>query len=151
MTKNIKLKAVQYKILHNAYPTMNHLFHYRIKNSPNCQMCHCVETIEHALWTCPVAIDTINKVQNILRRHANINLTISKEEFLFGTADNMAISTIFTLLKRKIILQREDKRILTDNEIIQCIREEISVEKFIAVKNKSIDSFHKKWSSIAEI
>ena len=36
MTKNVPLRNVQYKILHNAYPTMKHLFHWRIKNSPNC-------------------------------------------------------------------------------------------------------------------
>ncbi len=71
MTKNVPLRGVQFKILHNAYPTMKHLFHWRIKASPNCTSCNVPENTIHAIWDCNIARQTIGNLQSILNTVLN--------------------------------------------------------------------------------
>ncbi len=40
-----------------------------------------------------------------------------------------ALDTVILLIKRKIILQREDKKVITVDEIISTIKEQIEIEK----------------------
>ena len=151
MTKNVPLRGVQYKILHNAYPTMKHLFHWRIKASPNCTQCNIPETTIHAIWDCTIARQTIENLQRVL----NINLTnrrsvqITKEIFLYGIRSNPAISMIFTLIKRSLILQREGKIIITEENINKIILQEFNVEKYIATKQNTMQRFNARWKDFS--
>ena len=132
MTSNVALRNVQYKILHNTYPTMKHLFLWRIKESPNCTACQTPETTIHAVWDCNIAQTAINNLLPIYRTaKRNQNLIISKEDFVYGLRNDGATSTIFTLLKKKLILQRERKQVVTPEEIILMIKEEMAIEKYI--------------------
>jgi hypothetical protein len=140
MTNNTKLRVVQYKILHDAYPTMKHLYTWRIKDNPNCTYCNTPETTEHAIWTCPVAQSGVRTLKNIL----NIN-EISKVDFIAGTVNNHALNTIFTLVKRKLILQRENKQFLTRSEIIEIVSQEMLIEKYVAKKNNKESKFTRRW------
>ena len=65
MTQDIKLRNVQFKILHNIYPTMKHLHTWKIKESPNCTNCQCPETIEHAIWECNIASETVHNLSSV--------------------------------------------------------------------------------------
>jgi hypothetical protein len=147
MTKNVPLRGVQYKILHNAYPTMKHLFHWRIKASPNCTSCNIPETTIHAIWECNTARQTIENLQRILNA-IMINRShclITKEKFLYGVKSKPALSMIFTLIKRNLILQREDKIIITEEIINKIISQEYKVEKYIATKQDSMHKFNARW------
>jgi hypothetical protein len=101
MSKNIPLRNVQYKILHNAYPTMKHLFHWRIKNSPNCTSCNMPETTMHALWECNIANQTIQNLQSTLSNIStgNRHVQISKEKFVYGIKSQPVTNMIFALIK----------------------------------------------------
>jgi hypothetical protein len=147
MTKNVPLRGVQYKILHNAYPTMKHLFHWRIKASPNCTSCNVPENTIHAIWDCNIARQTIGNLQSILNTVLNNrrNLQITKETFLYGLKSNPAISMIFTLIKRSLILQREEKNTITEESINKIILQEYNVEKYIATKQDSLHKFNARW------
>jgi len=147
MTKNVPLRNVQYKILHNAYPTMKHLFHRRIKATPNCAFCNIPETTIHAIWECNIARQTIQNLQMALNtistNHRQIQIT--KEKFLYGIKSQPAISMIFTLFKRGLILQREEKNIITEETIKEIITKEYNIEKYIATKQDSLNKFNDRW------
>jgi hypothetical protein len=147
MTKNVPLRNVQYKILHNAYPTMKHLFHWRIKATPNCAFCNIPETTIHAIWECNIARQTIQNLQRALNT-VSINHRqheITKERFLYGIKLQPAISMIFTLFKRSLILQREEKNIRTEETNKEIIMKEYNVEKYIATKQDSLNKFNARW------
>ncbi len=147
MTKNVPLRNVQYKILHNAYPTMKHLFHWRIKNSPNCTTCNTPETTIHAIWECNIASQTIQNLQTTL----NTILTnrrdtqITKENFFYGYKNQPVMNMIFAALKRSLILQREDKNVITVDRIEDIITKEYNVEKYIATKQDLVNKFNARW------
>jgi hypothetical protein len=151
MTKNVPLRGVQYKILHNAYPTMKHLFLWRIKASPNCTQCNIPETTIHAIWDCNIARQTIENLQRVL----NANLTnrrsiqITKEGFLYGIRSHPAISMIFTLIKRSLILQREEKNTITEENINKIILQEFNVEKYIATRQDTMHRFNARWKDFS--
>jgi len=46
--KDVKIRNLQYKMLHNIYPTMMHLKRWKIKDSENCKRCNIKETLKHA-------------------------------------------------------------------------------------------------------
>jgi exonuclease III/flavodoxin len=144
-TKNVKIRNVQYKILHNAYPTMSHLYNWRIKNTPNCATCNVVENIEHAIWTCPIAQQATFSLSEIVNEITGKFETITKEDFLFGRPKMNAMNVIFTILKRTLILQRENKRYLTNDEIKNLIKNEMQIEKYISKKNGKENEFIKRW------
>jgi len=149
MTKNVPLRNVQYKILHNAYPTMKHLFHWRIKASPNCTFCNIPESTIHAIWECNIAKQTIENLQRVLNTTLinSSQCQITKERFLYGIKSQPAISMIFTLIKRSLILQREDEIIITEETINKIILQEVNVEKYIATKQDSMHKFNARWKN----
>ncbi len=151
MTSNKSLKSVQYKILHNAYPTMRHLFFWRIKPNPNCAHCNVPETTEHAIWHCYIAQEAITTLRDLLSRSQYVLQTISKEDFLYGIPNAHALNVIFTLIKRALILQRENKILLTEVFIKQLIKNEFNVEKYIATKNGKIRNFNRKWGYLSRV
>jgi hypothetical protein len=54
---------------------------------------------------------------------------------------------IFTLIKRSLILQREDKNIITEETINRIISQEYKVEKYIATKKDSMHKFNARWKN----
>ena len=70
---------------------------------------------------------------------------ITKERFLYGIKLQPAISMIFTLFKRSLILQREEKNIITEETIKDIIMNEYNVEKYIATKHDSLNKFNARW------
>jgi hypothetical protein len=145
-TCNVKIKNVQYKILHNAYPTMSHLYNWRIKTSPNCTLCQVQESIEHAIWTCPVAQHAVNTLIDLIHNLTHRRINISKNEFIFGIPNMHSLNVIFVLLKRTLILQREDKHFLNIDNIKKLITDEMRVEKFISLRKNNMNLFYKNWS-----
>ena len=145
MTNNVKLRNVQFKILHNAYPTLKHLYHWRIKQSPDCALCGIPETTVHAIWECAAAQATIANLRTI-KEELNINSNITKETFIYGDKSPV-LNTIYTLIKRKLILQREDKAIITTEQIKKLITDEINVEKYNSFKANRQEEFNKRWLS----
>ena len=145
MTQDIKLRNVQFKILHNIYPTMKHLHTWKIKESPNCTNCQCPETIEHAIWDCNIARETIHNLSSVYTQINNKTLVIDKQAVIYGTVNKYALNTILTLIKRTLILQREDKQVLSCEDIKRIIKQQQELENYIAKKNNKLPIHMKKW------
>ena len=65
-TKDIKVRNIQYKLLHNIYPTMSHLYKWKIKTTKLCSLCNTEETIKHAIYECPIAVSSLQIFESIL-------------------------------------------------------------------------------------
>lgn len=155
ITKEESLKNVQYKMLHNIYPTAVHLHKWKLSNSPNCSSCNSPETLIHAIFTCDIAKQTIINFKNVIYVHCGIRLDIGESDMLTGirtsSTINNALNCILIIIKRRLVLQRQDKSILSETEIEKLIKMQINKEKYIAVKNNQIISHQKRWGTMINI
>jgi len=131
--KDVKLRNVQYKILHNIYPTMQHLYKWGIKQTQNCSTCEETETLEHAIFMCPVAKDAIKKLEDFMSSRLNSTVNLSFNDVLLGTMANRTghtdlnveqkavIDIGLVLLKQALILQRENKMIIEYRQLCNII------------------------------
>ncbi len=144
-TKEVKLKNVQFKILHNIYPTQKHLFKWKLSDSPYCHHCkNEVETINHAIYQCPIARKTIQNLEKIIQEELGLNINLSNTDVLFGIGKNTLynidykkrsyLNTLLIIIKRKLILQRVKKEILSVSEIKNIAEYQSRLEKYITNK-----------------
>jgi hypothetical protein len=95
--KDVKLRNVQYKILHNIYPTMKHLNRWKIKESDKCAYCDVTETLSHAIYFCPVAKKAIECLEVYLLSNCGYNVRFSYENLLLGVMN----TNVNVLLNKK--------------------------------------------------
>ncbi len=127
---------------------MYHLHKWGIKDNPNCTLCNVNETISHAIWECPAAATSLTNLKLILLENGSEIGEINKEQMIFGKARNHDLNTILTLIKQRLILQRENKLALSYDQIKTLIINEITIEKYIIIKNKgSLDKLKKRWKN----
>ncbi len=65
--KDVKIRNLQFKMLHNIYPTMAHLKKWKIKDSENCDRCQIKETLSHAVFNCPIAQTATKHLENEIK------------------------------------------------------------------------------------
>jgi hypothetical protein len=139
--KDIKLRNIQYKIMHNIYPTLKHLFKWKLHPSGMCAHCGSFETLKHAIFECPIALDAIKKLEYLINKRYNVPLNFTYENILLGTCSTItnyyldtmhrkAIDTLLILLKQKLILQREHKTKLETKDIENMIMSRINIELY---------------------
>ncbi len=77
MSRDLRVRLIQFKILHQFYWTLSRLFRLGLKDSATCWKC-CINkgTVVHMLWSCP----KIN--QYWMKIHCNI-VNIIKRQFVF--------------------------------------------------------------------
>ena len=148
-TKEVKIQNIQFKILHNIYPTLKHLHKWNIKESPNCTHCQVPETTIHAIAECPIAKDTFENFQVTYQRLTGIILNITNEESLLGVKktipNSSSINTILTLMKQRLILQRENKHIITQQNLEVMILNQFNMEKYVAKKQNRGTHLKRRW------
>ncbi len=150
LTKEVKLQDLQYKILHNIYPTMRHLFKWKIKETDICPICNEVDNLRHTIYDCTFAKQSLNNLYSVLRTHFNISINLSYEDLIFGLSNNInnntefniALDVIMLLIKREIILQRENKKIISEEQILTLILNRTRIEE----KLNDRKTFQKNWS-----
>ncbi len=137
--KDVKLRSVQYRILHNIYPTMKHLYTWKIKLTPLCAVCNEEETLRHAIFDCRVARKARKSLETYLESKINVRLVLTYENVLFGltaTKTNYVveknlqifIDKVLICLKQKLILQREEKYYIEEEEIKNLVKERLLLE-----------------------
>ncbi len=107
-----KLQDVQYKLLHNIYPTMYHLRKWKIKSNDQCGSCGVVDDLRHCIYDCNVAKITITNLTDLLKSKYNIEYNVQTyEHMLLGhkatKKDNQhlvieVLDTILVIIKKKI-------------------------------------------------
>jgi exonuclease III len=152
-TTRIKsLQNVQFKLLHNIYPTQRHLFKWNIKESPLCGHCGVEETLEHAIYSCEIANKTFKNLESVVTEHTQITLGLTYIDILAGIACNkqtrlmfcekLLLDELIIIIKRKLILQREEKRILEKPELINIIKDHYRIYKYNKWKTNAWNFFN---------
>ena len=133
-------------MLHNIYPTMKHLFKWKIKETDKCDHCGEIETLKHAVFECSIAKDAFKKLGLIVTEmylggqddSANLNMV----NILFGICCGNNFNNLFTfnqrksidkfiiLTKQRLILQRENKIFLEYDVIKGMIQDYINIENY---------------------
>ena len=85
-SKEIRLIELQYKLLHNIYPTNIMLQKMKVTHTNKCSYCtDTVDYIEHFFYECQYVTPLWVHVTNIIRNVTNINLrSVSLFDALFG-------------------------------------------------------------------
>jgi len=147
-SKEAKLRNVQFKILHNIYPTRKHLHKWRLSDTPNCAYCNEEETLRHAIYDCQIAKETLRNFVAQIRTRTNQELQLDYADVLLGIQSagplNMPLNCIMIQIKRSLILQREHKRIITQEEIERVIKQQISVER----QYTNQIQMYKRWNDV---
>jgi hypothetical protein len=112
-TKEVSLQNVQFKMLHNIYPTAEHLHKWKLAESPNCAKCGEKETLLHVIYTCEVAKQTLINLTQIIEKYGKHIITLRDTDLITGIQGKIpireAINCILILIKRKLVLQRTEK------------------------------------------
>ncbi len=136
------LQNVQYKILHNIYPTKLHLFKWKIKENDLCSSCNVTETLKHAIFECDIARVTMSNFEKVISNLLKTNLSLSYTDILIGltgrnsyytiTRDEIGlIDELLIIIKRCLILQRESKQILSEDRLLNEITRNAKIRKLL--------------------
>jgi len=157
--KDVKIRNLCYKMYHNIYPTMHHLYKWKIKPSENCNLCNVKETLKHAIFDCPIARSAIHSLSQLINTKYNlvVRVIFTYENILFGLSSTVtnvclkrsqksAIDQVITVIKQKLILQRENKILINPEEINMIFEERMNLEKYIAIKNRNYEQTN-RWGN----
>jgi hypothetical protein len=84
VTKEERLRLLQWKILNNIYPTMILLHKMKIYDSNRCRSCGEIDYLEHFFWYCPKLIPFWNNVKESIFRVTGLNIDLSETDVMFG-------------------------------------------------------------------
>ncbi len=146
------LQNIQYKILHNVYPTKAHLFKWKIKENDHCASCNQTETLKHVIYECQIAKETIKNLVRVIGDLLNTDFSLSYADVLLGLTgrNNFQLITrnelhlideLMIIIKRTLILQRDQKLILTESRIIMEIIKNAKIRK---IMNKSLTNLERQ-------
>ena len=121
-TKEVKLRVLHFKLIHNIYPTNIVLNRMKIKATEKCETCGVTDHIEHFFIKCELLNGFWKSVENTIRKYTNINhITLTEENILLG-------------------IDATEK--MTTNQYLGCINHiiliaKLSISKFKCSKNET--------------
>ena len=83
-TKEERLRLLQWKILHNIYPTNILLQKMKIRDNNQCSLCGEVDYIEHFFWRCKKLYNFWKNVNHHIFLKTGIHITLNETDVLFG-------------------------------------------------------------------
>ena len=83
-TKEVRLQTLQWKILHNIYPTRILLEKMKVANNNKCTYCQEVEYIEHFFFSCRKLEPFLTKVQRDLRAKLGRHVELNESDVILG-------------------------------------------------------------------
>ncbi len=101
---------------------------------------------------------TIENFEKVMLDETGMVIRINLEEAIFGINQNPniqynpylpIINTILVIIKRSLILQRENKNIISEDQITKIIDRQITKEHYNAQKTNRKTQFILRWPDIA--
>ena len=83
-TNETRLRVLQWKILHNIYPTSIHLKKMKLKDSDLCKNCNILDTIEHFFFDCDYIKNIWKEIETLITKHTNQILSLNSKSVLLG-------------------------------------------------------------------
>jgi hypothetical protein len=83
-TQEERARLLQWKILHNIFPTNILLHKMKIKESNRCSYCEETDYLEHFFWKCIHLKDYWKKIEGIIYKLIGKRIAVTEEIVLFG-------------------------------------------------------------------
>ena len=84
-TKEVRLRELQWKIMHNIYATNIMLHKMKVKEDNKCSLCrNQIDYIEHFFYECPPVLDFWKKLTGYIHGETLIRFKLGIKEILFG-------------------------------------------------------------------
>ena len=104
-TAETRLRVLQWKILHNIYPTNIMLCKMQVRNNQKCSYCNDeIDYIEHFFFFCPVVRPFWDFIGQHILINYNVKINISDRHALIGKQDRENIDTQTLIRINHIIL-----------------------------------------------
>lgn len=153
-TRESKLQAFQYKIIHRTIPCNRYLHNIRIKQEDHCSFCipHTTDSLQHFFFSCPITKTFWTSVCRWLAMEADFHINLDEKEFLFGvpSAEPNARSINYLALLAKHFIYRQKLFHRANMELthfLRDLRNKLAVEKLISVQENKPGKF-RRWSRI---
>lgn len=143
-TTSTRLQTLQYRIIHRFLPTNRFLFSRRVIDSQSCSFCGRIDTLEHFLYDCGKVCQIWQKLFQTL----NIRCQNPANACIFGLLGGTdANNTIILLVKQYLTTMKLSNPPSTPNYAgaVAFVIHHITKENKIAVKNKQVENFVRKW------
>ena len=129
VTKNTKLQAFQYKLLHRCTITNSKLFYFGIKPTKACTFCSLYsETIVHLFWDCLVVKSLWLEVAEWYKDITNVSINMNSELIILNGSACKTVNSLIIEAKYYIYICR-CKEISPDlNGFLRYLRKEINIE-----------------------
>ena len=83
-TSEVKLIILQWKILHDIYPTGTKQFKMKLSDSEDCFFCGERDTVAHFFFQCPVSQEVWREASTILSCKLDKTINIQESDVIFG-------------------------------------------------------------------
>ena len=83
-TSEVKLLQLQWKILHNIYPTGTLLKKMKIRQTENCQICGERDSLSHFFAECPIAKKIWREVELVIYNLSGIKIKLNEKMVMVG-------------------------------------------------------------------
>ena len=88
-TKETRLRVLQWKMLHNTYPTNILLNKMNVRESDKCTFSpDTMDYIEHFFCECPIVVNFWKSIEQKVYRETGLRVELSVETILFGLQNN---------------------------------------------------------------
>ena len=92
-TKEIRLRVLQWKLLHNIYPTNIMLHKMKVTNNEFCSYCDRItDFIEHFFFQCPVVKHFWKDVQNMILAKHKVKVNLNEIDVIFGLQNHKEVT-----------------------------------------------------------
>ena len=151
VTKETKLIAFQYKIIHNILPCRSSLFRAGLVDDDICPLCKLEkQTLVHMLYNCSESLHFWEKFTQWWEEIFFETIFLSADVILFGwhqNANNKRVLNYILIIAKYHIFTTSvcDDRLSFDCFLLR-LKSKLDILRTIAIKNKSLNKFETTWA-----
>ncbi len=146
--KNTKLRSIFYRMVNNDFFSRERMFRFKMIDDLTCTRCVEIETTKHMLWECFESKKIWEFLNNILEEKNLCEEKISDYSDLFNVKNSEAVS----IIKMKLIqamIQIDKPKGWNKTKVVEVISDISRIEKYNAVKNKTLNKWKNIWTKIS--
>ena len=132
-TYNIKIKMLQYKILHRIYASKSKVSKFVREISGKCEYCNIEKNIVHTFYECEEIKTFWQNFKTWFNHITNINLELRIEDIIFGIHRTIPFNTVinFCILIGKFFIHmcNNDRKTPSLMDYIPTLKHHLSIEK----------------------
>jgi exonuclease III len=152
-TSDVKLRWLQYRIVHRIIPTNRYLHIRKVIDSAECTFCGTdEETIEHLFYECTHVASFWNNLLITIKEKCIhcYNLTFPRQLILFGTCQNFGTDKVIDLiiiLAKFHIYMCKWKKIRPDLTcFLRILKDRFNLEKYCQIMKEKSHDFNMLWT-----